>query len=181
MLKWLNLSSSQPRIPKLMDHAVNQAGAGQSSNPCFPNCLCRTNLDTRCFFVCLFALFCKQYYFKMNQILSPKYPYPWHLAHVCKHKESVKPTITLLQAPEPQSQACVRNPTGTVVWNAIHSLIQLSSLKAEGPYPIKNNRKSTIAINLKLWLLQFLIFHEQLVVCKKHTTFSLKKQIKINK
>lgn len=54
------------------------------------------------------------------------------------------------------------------------SLIQLSSLKAEGPYPIKNNRKSTTAINLKLWLLQFLIFHEQLVVCKKHTTFSFK-------
>lgn len=55
------------------------------------------------------------------------------------------------------------------------SLIQLSSLKAEGPYPIKNNRKSTTAINLKLWLLQFLIFHEQLVVCKNHTTFSFKK------
>lgn len=131
-------------------------------------------------FVCL-LYFANNTTLKWTKYCLLKNPYPWHLAHVCKHKESVKPTITLLQAPEPQSQACVRNPTGTVVWNAIHSLIQLSSLKAEGPYPIKNNRKSTIAINLKLWLLQFLIFHEQLVVCKKHTTFSLKKQIKINK
>lgn len=51
------------------------------------------------------------------------------------------------------------------------SLIQLSSLKVEGPYPIKNNRKSTTAINLKLWLLQFLIFREQLVVCKNMQRF----------
>lgn len=101
MLKCPKLSSRQLRIPKFMEHAVNQAGAGQSSNPCFLT-VCAEQILTQGF-IFLFALFCKQYYFKINQTLSPKNPHPWQLAHVCKHKESSKPTITLLRAPEPQS------------------------------------------------------------------------------
>lgn len=57
----------------------------------------------------------KQSYFKVNQIPAPKTPHSRQLAHVCEHKESVKPALTLLRVPEARSRACVQKPTGTAV------------------------------------------------------------------
>lgn len=117
------------------------------------------------------------YSFTPNQTKAPKQKNPCYKELKRVH-EHTKPALKLLWKPEPRSWACVHDPTASPLQHDTVSLLQLTGSEVEGPYPIKNNRKLTTAINPKLWLLQLLIFHEQLLVCKTHATFSFQSKTK---